>query len=74
MKQAPSKVESCKKTKLWVVACDVKLEVIFCGICVHGLRFLACCEVLSLVAFYVVWLFLYWSFDGGLSSNGARWK
>jgi hypothetical protein len=44
MKQAPSKFESCKKTKLSVVACDIKLEDIFCGICVHGLCFLACYE------------------------------
>lgn len=44
MKQAPSKGESCKKTKLSIVACDVKLEVIFCGISFHGHCFLACYE------------------------------
>jgi hypothetical protein len=35
---------------------------------------LLCGEVPSLVAFFVVWLFFCWSFDGGLSSNGVGWK
>jgi hypothetical protein len=41
MKQARSIVKSCKRTKLSTIACDVKLEIILCGICVHDLCFLA---------------------------------
>jgi len=44
MKQASSKAKNCKKTKLSATACDVKPEVIFCGICVHDLCFLTCYE------------------------------
>jgi hypothetical protein len=57
MKQAPSIVESCKMTKLSIVASDVKPKVIFCGICVHDLCFLACYEKggYSLLMAFVVW-------------------
>jgi hypothetical protein len=88
MKQAPSTVEICKKTKLLAVACDVKPKVIFCGICIHELCFLtyyengglftvddACC-----VVSFFPWLhFLCYGYFLvgaliGLSSNGAGWK
>jgi hypothetical protein len=73
MKQAPLTTKSCKKTKLPTVACDVKLEIIFYGICVHDLCFLLvmnkmvihyqwrmlCGEVPSLVAFSTIWLFFH---------------
>jgi hypothetical protein len=38
-------------------SCDVKLEVIFCGICVHDLCFLACYENngYSLLIMVAVW-------------------
>jgi hypothetical protein len=44
MKQAPLIAKSCKRTKLLVIASDVELEIIFCGICVHELFFLVCYE------------------------------
>jgi hypothetical protein len=46
-----------KGTKLTAIACDVKLEVIFCGMCVHDLCFLACYENdnYSLLTMLVVW-------------------
>jgi hypothetical protein len=44
MKQAPSTAESCERTKLLAVACDVKPEIKFCGVCVHNFCFLACYE------------------------------
>jgi hypothetical protein len=44
MKQAPSTAQSCKRTKLSAVACDVKPEIIFCGVCVHDFCSLACYE------------------------------
>jgi hypothetical protein len=57
MKQAPLIVESCKMTKLSTIASDVKPKVIFCGICVHDLCFLACYEKggYSLLMALVVW-------------------
>jgi hypothetical protein len=39
MKQAPSIAKGCKRIKLLAIACDVELEIIFCGIFVHDLCF-----------------------------------
>jgi hypothetical protein len=36
--------QKLQKKQLSIVACDVKLKVIFCGICVHDLCILACYE------------------------------